>query len=124
MTDTKNCTCKCYDCVLIKSYEQGKDCHCSDSIAGDTEESWEKKLEDILMNIDDENVFHDLNFIIADLIKAERDTAYREEAKKTIIRFEILKGRMQACEEDHPDTHKVSLIEIDGWIDELKEKHR
>jgi hypothetical protein len=44
----------------------------------------------------------------------------REALEKNIIRFEILLGRFQACENDHPDTHKVSLREIPAWI---KEQH-
>ena len=40
--------------------------------------------------------------------------------KKCKIRFEMLRDRMKACEKEHPDTHKVSLLEIDGWIEELE----
>ena len=32
----------------------------------------------------------------------------------------MLRDRMKACEKEHPDTHKVSLLEIDGWIEELE----
>ena len=38
----------------------------------------------------------------------------------SIARLEICLGRMQACRNEHPDAHAVSVDEIPAWIAEMK----
>lgn len=40
--------------------------------------------------------------------------------KTANVRLGILLDRMAACEEDHPDTHRVTMIEVPAWIEEQK----
>lgn len=53
-------------------------------------------------------------------LKSFIKTLLQEDRKRTKIRFEILEGRMRACNEEHPDMHQVSLREIPGWIEEFE----
>lgn len=50
----------------------------------------------------------------------------RDELKKARVRISILRGRMEACNEDaralHRDEpHGVSMIEVGGWLQEMDE---
>ena len=63
-------------------------------------------------------------FEAEDLVYKTFNEVREEVVRKTKIRFEILQGRMEACEKDHPDTHKVSLKEIPSWIGEINHIHK
>ena len=91
--------------------------------------SWEERFKNKYYSDDDWDFelyqktpsgFVNVNREVKSHISQERQLAQEEIIKKTIIRFQILLDRMMACEEDHPDTHRVSLKEIPEWISELK----
>ena len=42
----------------------------------------------------------------------------RDALGRATVRLRICQNRMEACEEEHPDTHRVSLAEIPAWIAE------
>lgn len=55
-----------------------------------------------------------------DAVTRERDEA-RGMLRTATVRLGILRDRMEGCEESHPDTHRVSLLEVPAWIEEQQE---
>ena len=45
--------------------------------------------------------------------------AFRRAISTAVVRFDILRGRMEACDAGERDGHGLSLLEIDGWREEM-----